>query len=60
MCAHLSFLQDATTPTSEGPTEWIVVGAHLDSEAGSPGANDNATGVAAVLGVARMLKDLPC
>lgn len=46
--------------TAEGATGWIVVGAHLDSEAGSPGANDNATGVAAVLAVARALKDVPC
>ena len=37
-----------------------MVGAHLDSEVGSPGANDNATGVAAVLAVARALKDLQC
>lgn len=41
-------------------TEWIVVGAHFDSVPGSPGANDNASGVAAVLGVARLLADLPC
>jgi acetylornithine deacetylase/succinyl-diaminopimelate desuccinylase-like protein len=46
--------------TAEGATEWIVVGAHFDSEVGSPGANDNATGVAAVLAVARALKDVPC
>lgn len=46
--------------TAEGAAEWIVVGAHYDSEVGSPGANDNATGVAAVLAVARALKDVPC
>ena len=46
--------------TAEGATEWIVVGAHLDSEVGSPGANDNATGVAAVLAVARALREVPC
>ena len=46
--------------TAEGATEWILVGAHFDSEAASPGANDNATGTAAVLAVARALKDLPC
>jgi len=33
----------------------VVVGAHYDSVAGSPGANDNATGVAAVLELARLL-----
>ena len=34
------------TGTTEGA---VVVGAHYDSVAGSPGANDNASGVAAVL-----------
>jgi len=37
--------------------EVVVVGAHYDSVRGAPGANDNATGVAAVIEVARMLKD---
>ena len=36
----------------------IVVGAHYDSVRGSPGANDNATGSAAVLELARLLADL--
>jgi hypothetical protein len=35
------------------PDEIVVVGAHYDSVAGSPGANDNATGVAALLELAR-------
>ncbi len=35
----------------------FVVGAHYDSVIGSPGANDNASGVAAVLELARMLKN---
>lgn len=34
-------------------TEIVVVGAHYDTDAGSPGANDNATGVAAVLEISR-------
>ena len=34
----------------------IVVGAHYDSGAGAPGANDNGSGVAAVLELARLLK----
>jgi hypothetical protein len=33
--------------------EIVVVGAHYDSVVGSPGANDNASGVAAVLALAR-------
>ena len=37
------------------PDEIVIVGAHYDSVIGSPGANDNATGVAAVLELARLL-----
>ena len=40
---------------STRPEEIVVVGAHYDSVMGSPGANDNATGVAAVLEIARGL-----
>lgn len=36
--------------------EIIVVGAHYDSAWGTPGADDNASGVAALLELARMLK----
>lgn len=35
----------------------IIVGAHFDSVAGTPGADDNASGVAAMLELARILKD---
>lgn len=35
------------------PEEIVVVGAHYDSFAGSPGANDNASGTAALLALAR-------
>ena len=35
--------------------EIVLVGAHYDSEAGTPGANDNASGVAATLELARRL-----
>jgi Zn-dependent M28 family amino/carboxypeptidase len=42
---------------SEIPEEIIVIGAHYDSVHGSPGANDNGTGVAAILELARLLKD---
>lgn len=38
--------------------EVIVVGAHYDSAPGSPGANDNASGTAAVIELARLLRDL--
>jgi len=48
-------LLSATTPSEE----YIVLGAHFDSARQSPGANDDATGCAAVLGVARYLVGLP-
>jgi len=35
--------------------EIVIIGAHYDSVRGSPGANDNATGTAAVLEIARLL-----
>lgn len=46
----------ATTQPAEAGPEWVVVGAHYDSVRGSPGANDNGSGVAALLEVARLLK----
>ena len=42
----------AATPKS------IVVGAHYDSAPDTPGANDNASGTASVLELARLLRDL--
>ncbi len=44
--------------TKEGihtPGRWILIGAHYDAVAGSPGADDNASGVAVMLEVARLL-----
>ena len=40
---------------TEQPEEIIVVGAHYDSVIGSPGANDNGSGVAALLEIAAMI-----
>jgi Zn-dependent M28 family amino/carboxypeptidase len=40
------------------PTKTIVIGAHYDSYLDAPGANDNGSGVAALLELARLLKDL--
>jgi hypothetical protein len=48
---------EAVLEGAEKPDEIIVVGAHYDSVVGCPGANDNASGVAAVLELARLLKD---
>ncbi|WP_046730224.1 M28 family peptidase [Streptomyces humi] len=48
----------ATLPgAGAGPV--VVVGAHLDSVSGSPGADDNASGVAVVLETARLLAGAP-
>lgn len=41
------------------PGEVIVVGAHYDAVDGSPGANDNASGTAAVLALARAFAEKP-
>jgi Zn-dependent M28 family amino/carboxypeptidase len=38
--------------------EIVIVGAHYDTAAGTPGADDNGSGVAAVLELARLLRDL--
>ncbi|MBI1900675.1 MAG: M28 family peptidase [Planctomycetia bacterium] len=41
------------------PDETIVIGAHYDSVEGCPGANDNGTGVAATLALARRFAGKP-
>jgi Zn-dependent M28 family amino/carboxypeptidase len=41
----------------ERPGEIILVGAHYDTVKGSPGADDNASGIAAMLEIARLLRD---
>jgi Zn-dependent M28 family amino/carboxypeptidase len=40
--------------------EIVVVGAHYDSVLGSPGANDNGSGVAGLLALARRFAGKPC
>ncbi len=37
----------------------VILGGHYDSVAGSPGANDNASGTAVVLAIARKVADTP-
>ncbi|HYS43694.1 MAG TPA: M28 family peptidase [Geobacteraceae bacterium] len=39
------------------PEEIVVIGAHYDSVSGTAGANDNGSGVAALLELARLLKE---
>ncbi len=48
-CANLI----ATRMGRRSPEQIVVIGAHYDSVLGSPGANDNGTGVAALLELAR-------
>ena len=45
---------------AEEPSRVIEVGAHYDTVEGTPGADDNASGVAAVLEVARVLAGTRC
>lgn len=54
-CANLEVIM----PGRSRSNEIIVVGAHYDSVAGSPGANDNASGVAALLEISRVLAAIP-
>jgi Peptidase family M28 len=49
-----------TLPATTGTGDHVVFGAHFDSVPRSPGANDNATGVAVVYSLARHLMTLPC
>jgi Zn-dependent M28 family amino/carboxypeptidase len=46
---------EATLPGT-APDAIIVLGAHYDTVAGCPGANDNATGIAALLDLARRVR----
>lgn len=45
---------EAELPGTNFPNEILVVGAHYDSEEDCPGANDNGSGVAALLELARL------
>ena len=47
---------EATLPGSSRADEILVVGGHYDSVTGSPGADDNASGTAGMLEVARLLR----
>lgn len=48
---------EVTRKSGSAGSSSLVIGAHYDSFRDSPGANDNGTGVAAVLELARLLKD---
>jgi len=46
---------EAVVNGTSGLKEIVLVGAHYDTVPGSPGANDNASGIAAILELARLL-----
>lgn len=54
-CMNLAVEQKGT----ERPGTIVLVGAHYDSVIGSPGANDNATGVAVLLEMSRAMRGEP-
>jgi len=49
---------EVTLPGKSKPNEIILIGAHYDTVLGSPGANDNASGVAALLEISRKFAQL--
>jgi Zn-dependent M28 family amino/carboxypeptidase len=48
---------EITVPGLRKPNDIILIGAHYDSVPGSPAANDNASGVAALLELSRCLRN---
>src|SRR5512146_2480544 len=54
-CANL----EIAMPGSARPGEIVLAGAHYDTVAGSPGADDNASGVAALVEIGRLLRGVP-
>lgn len=49
---------EASIRGTKSPEQIILLGAHYDTVPGSPGANDNASGVAVLLALARRLPEL--
>jgi Zn-dependent M28 family amino/carboxypeptidase len=47
---------EVTVPGRDRPGEIVLVGAHYDTVPGSPGADDNASGVAGMIEIARELR----
>lgn len=48
---------EATIPGGARAREIVLAGAHYDTVEGSPGADDNASGVAGLIEIARLLRD---
>ncbi|OCA90390.1 aminopeptidase [Bacillus sp. FJAT-27225] len=57
--SHNVIATKAPTNKNKAVNEIIALGAHHDSVAGAPGANDDASGTSMVLELARVMKDLP-
>jgi acetylornithine deacetylase/succinyl-diaminopimelate desuccinylase-like protein len=53
-CSNL----EVTRPGTRHPDDILLIGAHYDSVIGSPGANDNGSGVAVMLEMARRFADV--
>jgi Zn-dependent M28 family amino/carboxypeptidase len=51
---------EVTVPGMARASEIVLVGAHYDTVPGSPGADDNASGVAGLIEIARQLRDTRC
>ena len=49
---------EVTLPGGARASEIVLVGAHYDTVEGSPGANDNASGVAGLIEIARSLRQI--
>ncbi len=49
----------AEAPGAAKPNEIVIAGAHYDTAVGTPGADDNASGVAALLALARVFRGKP-
>jgi Zn-dependent M28 family amino/carboxypeptidase len=52
-CANI----EVTLPGTTEPDAFLIVGAHYDSVRGAPGANDNGSGVAALLELSRLARN---
>jgi Zn-dependent M28 family amino/carboxypeptidase len=59
---HSTTVRNIEAERSGSSREILLIGAHYDSVPGCPGANDNASGVAAVLAISRLLAhdSAPC
>jgi Zn-dependent M28 family amino/carboxypeptidase len=51
--------ENGIADAGKSPPEILIVGAHFDAVPNSPGADDDGTGVAAIMEMARVFKDRP-